>query len=515
MTKYLKVYTNKRMLTTLLLGFSSGLPLALTGGTLQAWLTDAKVDIATIGKFALISMPYALKFLWAPFIDSYHLPFLGLRRGWAVVCQLGLFAATVAMAFTVPAENLPLFSLMAFLLAFFSASQDIVVDAFRTEIVTEKEMGAGAGTYISGYRIATLVSGGVALGMADYFQNSLVAGGTEPVAAMNLAWTYVYIGMAFVNLIGVATVLLSPEPKVVRQSKKFNVKDSIISPFTEFFQRTGAMEILTFIMIYKLSTLMATALTTTFLLTLEYSKTEIGATFKGIGLIATIAGTLVGGSMMLGLGIKRSLWIFGICQAMVGLTFCALDRLVLWTTPETVLLGIGAPALKTVWLCIIVSIDNFMMGLGTAALTGFMMNFSSKRFPGTQLALFTSILAVARVILISQAGVMQAAMGWDLFFISTIPLALPGLLMLYRYDHWQAMPTAAKKKISRLDLALIGLFGVSLIAMSSDPVWTYFDMKDQARLFVVAGAVGVVVFVTVGLLRPYFGSGRIKKVALS
>lgn len=487
MSRYLTVFTNKRMLITFLLGFSGGLPLMLTITTLQAWVSKAGLDVATIGLFALVGIPYSLKFLWAPFIDAYSLPFLTHRRGWMVLTQAGLFAATVALSFLDPLTQLPLLSLVALCVAFFSASQDIVIDAYRTEIITDKaEFGAGASTYITGYRIAMLVSGGVALIIADA-----------------QGFTVAYITMAVLNLVGMVTILLAPEPNVPKKTTVPTFKESVTLPFIEFFQRQGAMEILIFIMVYKLSTLMATALTTKFLIDLQYSLTSIGSVNKVAGLIATIAGTLAGGSLMVKLGLKRSLWIFGVIQAMVGLTFCLLAFL---TTHG------GTGHYREFWLVMIVSMDNFMMGLGTAALTGFMMSIVSRQFTGTQYALLTSVMAVARVILIAHAGKLVELMGWNWFFIATVPLAIPGLLLLSRFDSWQSASRSVSTRIPPFDVAMISVFVVSLICMSSDPIWRLFDLKDLGGKVVLAGAVGVCVVVVVSLLRPYLGGGGSREV---
>jgi PAT family beta-lactamase induction signal transducer AmpG len=481
MTKYISVFANKRMLTTLLLGFSSGLPLALTSTTLQAWLTQSKIDVATIGRFALVGLPYALKFLWAPFMDSVMPPMLGLRRGWMILSQIGLFLSTVALGMLNPAQDLTALSLVALLVAFFSASQDIVIDAYRIEILNEDEMGAGAGTYITGYRIAMVVSGGIAFVMADH-----------------MSWMAVYIAMACVNLIGMATILFSPEPRIERKKANYNFKKMVVSPFLEFFERTGAMEILLFIMIYKISTLMATALTTRFLIGLGYSLTMIGTTNKFAGLIATIFGTLMGGSLMTRFGLKRSLWFFGILQSLVGLTYFFLSHLV-----------VSAPEMKDLWLILIVCVDNFMMGLGTAALTGFMMNFANRQFTGTQYALLTSVMAVSRVILIAQAGVIVEKIGWDIFFIATVPLAIPGLLMLTRYDHWQTAASKLHVKIPPIEAAEIATFVTSLILLASGPIWSFLRAMTNAPEFetigtwsTVIGAWGIVAVVAAGLIRP-------------
>lgn len=487
MTRYIAVFANRRMLVTLLLGFSSGLPLALIGGTLQAWLANAKIDIATIGQFALVGLPYALKFLWAPLLDSKALPFLGLRRGWMVVCQLGLFAATVGLGLADPTRAMGVFSLMALLVAFFSASQDIVVDAYRTEIIDDEgELGAGASAYITGYRIATVVSGGVALVLSDH-----------------ISWTAVYALMAVLNLVGLVTILVSREPAITRKAQAQGFRESVMLPFLEFFHRGGAMEILIFIMIYKISTLMATSLTTKFLIDLGYSNTMIGAVNKGAGLVATVLGTLAGGSLMTKFGLKRSLYVFGAVQSLVGVTYFALARL-----------GPAEPALRELWLVVIVSLDNFMMGLGTAALVGFMMNFCSKRYTGTQYALLTSVMAVTRVILVAHAGTLVKRLGYDMFFLLTVPMAIPGLMLLQRFDHWeQVADVSLHTRIPKLDLALIVLFVTSLILLSADPLWrwlatggtptTVATLNSVAAITAQVGALGVIVMVLIGLLRPY------------
>lgn len=469
------VFADSRMLIILLLGFSSGLPFSLTGATLQAWLTGAKLDVSTIGLFALVGLPYTMKFLWAPILDRYALPFLGLRRGWGVVSQIGLCLATITLGLVGP-NRLDVFSLLAFLVAFFSASQDIVVDAYRTEILDHEAYGAGAGIYTSGYRIAMVISGGAALVMADH-----------------MSWTLVYFAMAGLNLIGTITLLLAPEPKVERKLKSAHLRDTLIAPFMEFFQRNGAMEILLFVMIYKLSTLMATALTTKFLLDLGYSLTLIGSANKVAGLIATIAGTLTGGSLMVKFGLKRSLWLFGVIQAMVGLTFWAMPVVASWAE------GLREPGLITV-----ISVDNFMMGLGSAAIMGFMMEVCSKQFTGTQYALLTSLTAVTRVILVAHAGTIVEYIGWGPFFLCTIPLAIPGLMLLRHYDQWQMPVTGARRAFGRYEMGTVGLFMLSLFALSSDPLWRWLGFKDAGQWVVLAGAVGTLVVVCAGLMKPYF-----------
>lgn len=478
MNKYFSIFSNKRILITLLLGFSGGLPLLLIGGTLQVWLAREKVDIATIGYFALVGLPYAMKFLWAPLMDSKPLPFLGLRRGWLAATQVGLFLATLGLAFCDPTKSMEIFSLMAFLVAFFSASQDIVIDAYRTEIIEdESELGAGASAYITGYRLAMIVAGAWALSLAD-----------------KMSWQNVYILMACINLVGFVTVLLSPEPKATKKiAAAKGIRQAVVQPFVEFFQRVGAMEILIFIMVYKISTLMATALTSKFLVDLGYSNDMIGWVTKTVGLVATILGTVSGAALMAKYGLKRSLWIFGVLQALVGLTFCLLAR-------------VPHGSMKEISLVLVIFTDFFFMGMGTAALTGFMMHFCSRKSTATQYALLTSVMAVSRVVLVAPAGLIVSKIGYDLFFIATVPLAIPGLLLLNRFNHWEAEATeTSRNAIPLFDKALIGLLVLSLIGLSSGPIW---EWQGQAKLggnVTFYSAVGVLVVVFLGLIRPYLG----------
>ena len=471
------VFADQRMLIVLLLGFSSGLPLALTGSTLQAWLTDGQMDVGTIGLFALVGLPYALKFVWAPFLDRYALPFLGLRRGWGIISQICLALSVASMAFIDPIAQIELCAGLCILIAFFSASLDIVVDAYRTEILDVETYGAGAGLGTTGYRLGMLVSGGVALVLADGI----------------ISWPQVYLLMAGLCLLGAVVLLLAPEPDIKRGASSANIRDTVVLPFLEFFQRSGALEILLFVMIYKLSTLMATSLTTKFLLDIGYTKTLIGSTNKVAGLIATILGGLTGGAFMVKLGLKRSLWIFGLLQSIVGLTF--------WAMPHVAALESGW---REVGLVAVISVDNFMMGMGASAITGFMMTVCSLQFTGTQFALFTSLTAVTRVILVAQAGNIVAKIGWGNFFLGTVPLAIPGLLLLTRFDQWQKPSSTVKKRIGVFDQITIGVFLFSLLALSSDPLWRWLGEKDLGQQVVFAGALGIVGVIAAGLLKPAF-----------
>jgi len=431
----------------------------LTGGgsTIQAWMKDGKVDLADIGRFALIGLPYALKFLWAPFIDSIHLPFLGLRRGWGILMQLGLAVSLATLAFCDPSTNLTLFAVVALMVAFFSASQDIVIDAIRTEIVSDEELGPGGSVYMTGYRLAMLVSGAGAL-----------------AASATFSWRAVYLAMAALGLVGMTTLLLIEEPKI-KHKQYVGFKERVLVPFAEFFKRQGAMEILVFVMLYKLPTMMATALTTVFLMDLGFERTEIAAVTKVAGLIATIVGTLAGGGMMVRMGIKASLWIFGAAQALGGGLF--------------ILLAVMGKSHAT--MVSVVVADNFLMGMGTSAIVGFMMSVCSRQFTGTQYALLSSLTAFTRVILIAPAGSIVKAIGWTQFFALSVVLAVPGLLLLARFDHWSRVSeTESAERISPLDLFVIATFLGSLVVVSTDFVWPKIGLPDIG-LWVGAGGLAV------------------------
>ncbi len=450
MKDLLKVFSHRRIATVLFLGFSSGLPLVLTAGgsTIQAWMKDAKVDLATIGRFSLIGLPYALKFLWAPLIDTLVPPFLGRRRGWGIITQIGLMFSLALVAFSDPTTSLPQFILGAVLISFFSASQDIVTDALRTELLEKDEIGPGASVYLMGYRLAMLVSGAGALALST-----------------TMPWKTVYLSMAALMGVGMLTLVFIEEPNVpIKRHESF--RNRVILPFAEFFKRDGAMEVMGFVMLYKLPTLMATALTTVFLMSLGFEKIEIAAVSKVAGLIATIVGTLAGGAMMVKLGVKYSLWVFGVAQALGGALFILLA-----------VLGKNHAAM----IGVIVA-DNFLMGMGTAAIVGFMMSICSKKFTGTQYALLSSLTAFTRVILIAPAGEIAKSLGWVQFFVFSVFLAIPGLLLLIRFDHWKATEAsdAVAAKLESVDIFVMTTFLGGLIVISTDFVWPKLGLPDVA-----------------------------------
>src|SRR5689334_24856533 len=309
-TSPLRIFGQPKMATLLFLGFSSGLPLYLTSKTLQAWMTTAKVDLATIGFFSLVTLPYSLKFVWAPLMDRYTPPFLGRRRGWVLITQIALLLVIAAMSLHDPRTGLKMLAVNAIAIAFFSASQDISLDAYRTDVLENREMGAGAAVFVMGYRIALLVTGGLALYLAD-----------------RIPWPHVYLVLAALMLIGIVSTFIAPEP-VLRDQPPRSVYEAVILPFGEFFQRNGigrALLVLLFIVLYKYSDALAGSMTTPFLLKTGFSQSEVGAVFLGAGVIATILGVLAGGAVIGRVGINKALWIFVVLQGLSNLTYYGLS----------------------------------------------------------------------------------------------------------------------------------------------------------------------------------------------
>jgi MFS transporter, PAT family, beta-lactamase induction signal transducer AmpG len=386
-----------RMLMAMLMGFASGLPLLLTGSVLQAWLKDSGVDLKAIGLFALVGLPYTLKFLWAPLFDRYALPLFGRRRGWLLVVQLGLAAALLALSFVTPApHDLVPISAAALLVAFFSASQDIVIDAYRRETLHEAELGLGSALYVNGYRVGMLLAGGGGLILADW---------------SSFATTYRLMA-GFMLAIIIVTVC-APEPPLP-EGRPRTLMDAVFLPFRDYFTRDGAWLALAFIVFYKLGDTMASAMTIPFYLDLGYSKTEIGAVVKLFGFWATIAGGTLGGVWILRMGMNRALWLFGIGQMVSTLGFAVLA---------------GLPASPAA-LATVVALENFTGGLGTAAFVGFMAALTDKRFTATQYALLSSLMGVPRVLAAAPTGWLAASMGWAGFFAFCTAIAIPGLVLL-------------------------------------------------------------------------------------
>ena len=389
---------NPRVVTVLFLGFSSGLPLALSGGTLQAWLTVEDVDIKTIGLFSLVGLPYTLKFLWSPLMDRFVVPIFGRRRGWIVLSQLALIGLILGMSVTSPQNGLWFLALLAFCLTFVSASQDVAIDAYRTEVLRERERGMGAAVSVTGYRVAMLVSGALALILSEY-----------------LGWRATYMLMALIMSIGVVAVWLGPEPEDPG-TPPASMKDAVEGPFKEFFSRTGVWSLLALIVLYKLGDAFAGSLTTTFLIRgVNFSVGEVGAINKGMGLASTIIGALFGGVLMARLRLFKALLIFGILQAVSNLSFMVLA-----------LVGKSYPL-----MIFTIAFENLAGGMGTAAFVAFLMILCNHSYTATQFALLSALASLGRVFVGPLSGVLVDGMGWTVFFFTTFLFALPGLVLLW------------------------------------------------------------------------------------
>lgn len=384
------------MVVALLMGFSCGLPLLLTGTVLQAWMTEEGVDLGTIGLFALVGLPYTLKFVWAPACDRFTPAFLGRRRGWLLASQVALTASIALLAFTDPVGAPWHLALAALSVTFFSATQDIVVDAYRREALSDSELGLGASLYVNGYRIGMLAASGGGLILADY-----------------VSFRTVYLVLAGAMLIGMVTTLYAPEPDAAPGQPR-SLREAVVAPFLEYFRRRDALSILLFIVLYKVGDTMASQMTTPFYLDLGFSKTEIGAVVKLFGFWATVAGGLLGGLLMLRLGIYRALWGFGILQGVSTAGFAVLA-----------LLGPLLPGLAAV-----VAFENLTAGMGTAAYVAYMASLTDRRFTATQYALLSSLMGVPRVLAAAPTGFMAEFLGWLGFFSFCALLAIPGLILL-------------------------------------------------------------------------------------
>jgi PAT family beta-lactamase induction signal transducer AmpG len=401
------------MLVALVMGFACGLPLLLTMSVLQAWMTDAGVDLTVIGMMALVGLPYTLKFLWAPFLDRFTLPFLGRRRGWMLLAQIALTVSIAGLGRSDPTQNPWLLAFAAFLVTFFSASQDIVVDAYRREDLSDEELGLGSSLYINGYRVGMLLASGGGLIMADHMDFSMV-----------------YLILAGCMLPGLLTTLLAPEPETPAGTPR-TMREAVVDPLVEYFSRKDALWILVFILLYKVGDTMASAMTTPFYLDIGFSKSEIGAVVKLFGFWATIAGGLAGGIMMLRLGINRCLWVFGFLQAASTAGFALLANV-----------GYSVPMLSAV-----IAFENLSSGMGTAAYAAFMASITNKKFTATQYALLTSLMGIPRVFASAPTGFLAKNVGWESFFIFCALIAIPGMLMLAKFAPWNTKTAVETKAV--------------------------------------------------------------------
>lgn len=394
------VYASPRVFPLLVLGFASGLPLALTGGTLQAWATVQNVSLQSIGFLTLIGTAYTIKFLWAPIVDRYAFPFLGRRRSWILVTQLLLAGCIAAMGLFEPGSGLAMLALLAVLVAFLSATQDIAFDAYSTDVLRKPERAAGAALKVLGYRLAMIVSGGLALILADQW----------------LGWNNMYFFMGGLMAVCALATLLAPEPEHVAQAPR-SLKLAVVEPLFEFFSRKGALTLLLLIVLYKLGDAFAGALSTTFLLRgAGFTVSEVGTINKVFGLAATIIGALAGGAIMAKLGLYRSLMIFGLLQAVSNFGY--------WV------LAVSPPSVP--FMALVVAAENLCGGLGTAAFVALLMGLCQQQFSATQFALLSALSAVGRTYLAGPfTPPLVESLGWPTFFVLTVLIAIPGLVLLW------------------------------------------------------------------------------------
>ena len=385
------------------LGFSSGLPLALTSGTLQAWLTTTGLDIRTIGVLSLVGLPYTVKFLWAPLMDRYALPWLGRRRGWMLMTQIGLIVATALMPAVSAGAWVGALALCALLVAFLSASQDIAFDAYRADVLKPAERGMGAGLSILGYRLAMLVSGAMALILADAF-----------------GWEWTYLGMAGLMAVGLIATVSCKEPPSPEASPGGAGSNIVVAPLRAFLARKDAVPMLFLVVLYKLGDAFAGALTTAFLIRgIGFSLTDVGVVNKGLGLAALLVVALWGGALLARIGLYRALLGFGVLQAVTNLGFA-------WLA----LLGNDYAAMATV-----VALENLSGGMGTAAFVALLMALCDRRYTATQYALLSALASIGRVVVSPASGFAVEALGWVAFFVLTFLSAVPGLWLMMRLRH--------------------------------------------------------------------------------
>ena len=395
---YLRIFQQPKSAILLILGFASGLPLALTSGTLQAWMTVENIDLKTIGFFSLVGQAYVFKFLWSPVMDRYTPPFFGRRRGWLLTTQCLLLLSIAAMGFLDPTSQLRWMAALAVIIAFCSASQDIVFDAWKTDVLPAEERGTGAAISVLGYRLGMLISGGLALWLADNY----------------LGWQGIYWLMAVLLIPCIMATYLAPEPSDAIPAPK-SLEQAVIAPLKDFFSRNNAWLILMLIVLYKLGDAFAMSLTTTFLIRgVGFDAGQVGMVNKTLGLLATIVGALYGGVLMQRLTLFRALMIFGILQGTSNAAYWMLS------ITDKHLYSMAAA----------VFFENLCGGMGTAAFVALLMTLCNKSFSATQFALLSALSAVGRVYVGPIAGWFVVAHGWSTFYLFSVAAAIPGILLL-------------------------------------------------------------------------------------
>lgn len=466
-SNYLRIFQQPKSAILLILGFASGLPLALTSGTLQAWMTVANVDLKTIGFFSLVGQAYVFKFLWSPVMDRYTPPFLGRRRGWLLLTQFGLLLSIAAMGFLEPGTQLRWMAALAVVIAFCSASQDIVFDAWKTDVLAAEERGAGAAISVLGYRLGMLVSGGLALWLADRF----------------LGWQGMYWLMAALLIPCIIATLLAPEPTDAIPSPR-TLEQAVAEPLRDFFGRNNAWLILLLIVLYKLGDAFAMSLTTTFLIRgVGFDAGEVGVVNKTLGLIATIIGALWGGVLMQRLSLFRALLIFGLLQAASNAGYWVLSVM------DKNMISMAAA----------VFFENLCGGMGTSAFVALLMTLCNKSFSATQFALLSALSAVGRVYVGPLAGWFVEAHGWSTFYLFSIVAALPGLLLLLLCKKTLAFTQRSERFMPRTEYP--GAYRLALAILA-------------AGCLLLAGWLCLLVAQAAGVIYPTYGNAVLELGAL-
>lgn len=402
--EYLQIFTSRKLAVTALLAFSSGLPLPLVSGTLDVWMRSEAVDLTVIGIFSFVQLPYSLKVFWAPLMDHYKLPFFHARAGWMLLTQGFLVGVIFLMGQLDPVTSPWSIALLAFLVCFFAASQDIAIDGYRAELLAEKERGMGAALASVGGRVGFLVSGSLAL-----------------VLSQHLPWSSVYSIMAICMGVGVLAALLSPETPVATK-RNTTLKQSVVDPFKGLLQKEKAAQLLFFVLLFKLGDVVAGKMLSPFLIDTGFSREQLGLVNKGFGMVVSIIGGILGGGLYAKWGMRKSLWVFGVLQMFSNFVFVAQYF-----------------AGKNDWMLFAsVGIENFCASLGSVAFVAFLMSLCQTGFAGTQYALLSSLFALTRTVASAPTGYLAKSLGWPLFFGLSAALAIPGLWMLRTL--WDEIP---------------------------------------------------------------------------
>ncbi len=392
----IKDYINKDCIVSLLMGFSAGVPLLMTISILQAWMKEFGIDLSTIGLFGLVGIPYSLKFLWAPFLDRFSLPFLGRRRGWLLVSQILIIVTILGISYIDITSQLTGLVMLCLGLTFLSATQDILIDAYRRENVSEKHLPLASSLYVIGYRVGMAIVGSLGFILSDY-----------------MTFNFVFLCLSSLMGVGIITTLFCDEGDFIIKSR-----ESIIEPFIDYFRKNKALIILAFIFIYKIGDMLAFFMSVPYYLDLEYTKSQIGY-MKFIGTWMTLLGSFIGGILLVKYNnIMKGLFYFGILQMVSTFGYVILS----WVEPNLIL------------LCSVGSFESFCSGLGTAVFISYIALLTNIKFTGTQYALLSSFVAIPRTIFTSQTGFLVESIGWEYFFIFCTLIAIPGLILIKKLD---------------------------------------------------------------------------------